>query len=72
MSYLEKPNLQVLDITGLYLKLSEIHNVLQKCYRSLMSFYVSLHSSVNEDDFEQEINLNQRSLLSYIQDHLVN
>ena len=59
MSYLEKPNLQVLDIIGLYLKLSEIHNVLQKCYRlSMMSFYVSLHSSVNEDDFEQEINLN--------------
>jgi hypothetical protein len=62
----DKPNLQVLEITGLYLKLSEIHNVLHKCYQSLMSFYVSLHSSVNEDDFEQEINLNYRDLYYHI------
>ena len=69
----DKPNLQVLDICGLYLKLSEINSILQKCYWTLMLFYVSLHSSVNEDDFEQEINLNYRDLNYHIyKEHLAN
>jgi hypothetical protein len=52
---------------------TEINSILQKCYWTLMLFYVSLHSSVNEDDFEQEINLNYRDLNYHIyKEHLAN
>jgi len=58
--------LEVLDICGIYLKLQEIKDILDKCYWTLLSLYLSLDRSVDEEYFHRQIYLNYIDLNYHI------
>ena len=60
------PDLQLLDICGIYLTTAEIDSILKECYWSLLSFYVSLDDSEDEDVFDRFIHLNYIDLNYHI------
>lgn len=57
--------LEVLDICGIYLKLQEIKDILDKCYWTLLSLYLTLDRSV-EEYFHRQIYLNYIDLNYHI------
>lgn len=58
--------LEVLDICGIYLKLQEIKDILDKCYWTLLSLYLTLDRSVDEGYFHRQIYLNYIDLNYHI------
>lgn len=56
------PNIQVLDVCGIHLKYIHVINILDKCYKSLMTFYLSLDSTVHENDFARFMHFNYTDL----------
>lgn len=60
------PQLEILDISGIFLKFFEVTSILDQCYWTLMSIYLSVDSSVNEEDLHREIHFNYTDLSYHI------
>ena len=52
------PKIQVLDLSGIYLNYIHVLDILDKCYKSLMSFYLSFDNTVQENDFDRFMHFN--------------
>lgn len=58
--------LDTLDVSGVPLSIVEADGILIRCYHSLLSFHLSLHIDVNEDEFHEFIHFNYIDLIYYL------
>ena len=58
--------LDTLDVSGVPLSIAETDAILTRCYHSLLSFHLSLHKDVNEDEFHEFIHFNYIDLIYYL------